>query len=167
MQTLLSYFLQTPAAWTLLIARLTLAVVFFAHGSQKVFGWFGGPGFSGAIDYFAKLHIPAFFAVLAIAAEFLGSLGLCVGLGTRLAALGLAVNMAVAVATVHAANGFFMNWHNEQPGEGIEYHLLVVGLCLILMIAGGGRFSLDRLLASHLVMNTAGASTPAFAVPRT
>ena len=155
MKTLLQYFLQTPAAWTLLTARLTLAVVFFAHGSQKVFGWFGGPGFGGAIKYFAGLHIPVFFAVLAIAAEFLGSLGLFVGLGTRLAALGLAVNMAVAVVTAHAANGFFMNWHNEQPGEGIEYHLLVVGLCLILMIAGGGRFSLDGLLASPLAVDGA------------
>ena len=155
MQTLLFYFLQTPAAWTLLIARLTLAVVFFAHGSQKVFGWFGGPGFGGAIQYFAELHIPAVFAVLAIAAEFLGGLGLFVGLGTRLAALGLAVNMAVAVITVHAANGFFMNWHNDQPGEGIEYHLLVMGLCLIVMIAGGGIFSLDGWLASHLTTGNA------------
>ena len=155
MQMLLPYLLQTPAAWTLLVARLTLAVVFFAHGSQKVFGWFGGPGFSGAIKYFAGLHIPAFLAVLAIAAEFLGSLGLFAGLGTRLAALGLAVNMAVAVITVHAANGFFMNWHNEQPGEGIEYHLLVGGLCLILIIAGGGSFSLDRWLASLLAIDSA------------
>ena len=159
MQTLLQSFLQTPAAWTLLIARLTLAIVFFAHGAQKVFGWFGGPGFRGAIQYFAGLHIPAVFAVLAIAAEFLGSLGLFVGLGTRLAALGLAVNMAVAVITVHAANGFFMNWHNEQPGEGIEYHLLVMGLCLILMIAGGGVFSFHRLLASLLGLETHAAST--------
>ena len=61
--------------------RLVLGVVFFAHGAQKTLGWFGGYGFSGTMGFFTgMMHIPALFAVLAIAAEFLGGLGLIVGL---------------------------------------------------------------------------------------
>ncbi len=160
MKTLLYRFLQTPASWVQVIARLTVAVVFFPHGAQKVLGWFGGPGFGGAIEAFASLHVPAFLAVLAIAAEFLGSLGLFVGLGTRLAALGITINMFVAVAMVHLQNGFFMNWQNDQKGEGAEYHILVVGLCLIILITGAGRFSLDRLLASRLAVEPDGTPMP-------
>jgi len=94
------------------------------------------------------MHIPALFAVLAIAAEFLGSLGLIVGLFSRIAAFGIAVNMVVAILTVHAANGFFMNWYGKQAGEGFEYHLLAIGLALIVIIQGGGALSLDRILSS-------------------
>src|ERR1700682_5009160 len=85
------------------ILRLVLGVVFFAHGAQKMLGWFGGPGFSGTMGLFTGyLHIPAPFAVLAIAAEFFGGLGLVLGFLTRIAAFGIAVNMMVAVAMVHS-----------------------------------------------------------------
>src|SRR3984957_15233864 len=84
------------------ILRVVLGVVFFAHGAQKALGWFGGYGFSGTMGMFTThMHIPAPFAALAIAAEFLGGLGLIVGLLTRIAAFGIAVNMVVAVLTVH------------------------------------------------------------------
>lgn len=126
------------------IIRVMLGVVFFAHGAQKMFGWFGGPGFSGAISYFAGLHIPAALALLAIAAEFFGSLGLIFGFLTRVAALGITVNMIVAIATIHIHFGFFMNWHGMQKGEGIEYHLLVLAMTVFLMIQGAGAFSLDQ-----------------------
>src|SRR5690349_23589697 len=90
-----------------LILRLVLGIVFFAHGAQKVLGWFGGPGFSGTMGMFTTyLHIPAPFAFLAIAAEFLGGLGLLLGFLTRIAAFGISVNMLVAIATVHLSNGF-------------------------------------------------------------
>ena len=128
-------------------ARLALGGVMFAHGAQKALGWFGGPGFQATMDAFThQMHIPAAFALAAIAAEFLGSLGLITGLLGRLAAFGIAVNMAVAIAMVHYPNGFFMNWQGHQAGEGFEYHLLAIGLALVVMINGSGAFSLDRWL---------------------
>ncbi len=131
------------------VLRVVLGVVFFAHGAQKVFGWFDGPGFSGAIQYFGSLHVPVFFALLAIAAEFFGSLGLISGLFTRVAAFGIAANMAVAIAIIHAHFGFFMNWHGKQQGEGIEYHLLVLAMTTFLMLRGAGAFSIDGKLAGN------------------
>lgn len=131
-----------------LIARLTLGVVMFPHGAQKVLGWFGGYGFSGTMGFFTgTMHIPALFAFLAIIAEALGSVALIVGAFGRLAAFGIAVNMTVAVAMVHYANGFFINWFGNQKGEGFEYHLLAVGLALIVMVYGSGKASIDRALA--------------------
>jgi putative oxidoreductase len=131
-----------------LIARLTLGLVMFPHGAQKALGWFGGHGFEGTMGFFTgMMHVPAFFAVLAIAAEFLGSLGLIVGLFSRVAAFGIATVMVVAITTVHLGNGFFMNWMGNQKGEGFEYHLLAIGLALIVMIQGGGAFSLDGIIS--------------------
>src|SRR5881398_3979970 len=101
------------------ILRLVLGAVFFAHGAQKMLGWFGGFGFSGTMGFFTgAMHIPAPLAFLAIAAEFFGSLGLILGFLTRIAALGIATNMAVAIATVQRAVGFFMNWKGKKKGEG-------------------------------------------------
>ncbi|HYT31736.1 MAG TPA: DoxX family protein [Thermoanaerobaculia bacterium] len=129
------------------ILRFVLGVVFFAHGSQKMLGWFGGYGFSGTMAYFTgPAHIPAVFAFLAIAAEFFGGLGLIFGFLTRIAAFGISVNMLVAIMTVHGALGFFMNWTGAQKGEGFEYHLLVLAMTAFLMIRGAGAFSLDRAI---------------------
>ncbi|MGA3186970.1 MAG: DoxX family protein [Bryobacteraceae bacterium] len=138
---------EESAATSLL--RLVLGVVFFAHGAQKMLGWFGGPGFSGAMGLFTGyLHIPAPFAFLAIAAEFFGGLGLILGFLTRIAAFGIAVNMVVAIAMVHSKFGFFMNWSGTQKGEGFEYHLLALAITAFLMIRGAGAFSLDRVIAT-------------------
>src|ERR1700720_2512839 len=121
------------------ILRLVLGVVFFAHGAQKMLGWFGGYGFSGTMGFFTgTMHIPAPLAFLAIAAEFFGGLGLILGFLTRIAAFGIAVNMVVAVVMVHGSNGFFMNWSGTQKGEGFEYHLLVLAVTAFLMIRGAG-----------------------------
>jgi putative oxidoreductase len=131
------------------VLRLVLGVVFFAHGAQKMFGWFGGFGFSGTMGFFTgTMHIPAPLAFLAIVAEFFGGLGLILGFLTRIAAFGIAVNMLVAIATVHSANGFFMNWNGRQKGEGFEYHLLVLAMTVFLMIRGAGGFSVDRSIAT-------------------
>src|ERR1700690_4514514 len=133
------------------ILRLVLGVVFFAHGAQKMLGWFGGPGFSGTMGMFTGyMHIPAPFAFLAIAAEFFGGLGLILGFLTRIAAFGIAVNKVVAIALVHSSFGFFMNWTGTQKGEGFEYHLLVLAITAFLMIRGAGAFSLDRVIATTL-----------------
>ncbi len=138
----------TDNDYVLTFVRVLLGVVFFAHGAQKMLGWFGGNGFEGTMGFFTQhLGIPAVFAFLAIAAEFFGSLGLISGFLTRLAAFGIACNMAIAVAMIHAHNGFFMNWTGAQKGEGIEYHLLVLALTVLLMIKGAGALSIDRLLS--------------------
>ena len=131
------------------ILRLALGIVFFAHGAQKMFGWFGGYGFSGTMGFFTgTMHIPAMFAFLAIVAEFFGGLGLILGFLTRIAAFGIAVNMVVAIATVHGAFGFFMNWSGAQKGEGFEYHLLVLAMTAFLMLRGAGALSVDRAIAT-------------------
>jgi putative oxidoreductase len=130
----------------LTVVRVVLGVVFFAHGSQKMLGWFGGYGFSGTMGFFEHNGIPAVFAFLAIAAEFFGGIGLLLGLLSRVAAFGITCNMLVAIATVHARNGLFMNWAGTQKGEGFEFHLLALALTFLIMVRGAGAFSLDRLL---------------------
>ncbi len=129
------------------ILRLMLGIVFFAHGAQKLLGWFGGYGFSATMGLFTgMLHIPAALAFLAIAAEFFGGLGLILGFLTRVAAFGIGINMIVAIAMVHGGFGFFMNWTGAQKGEGFEYHLLVLAMAVFLMIRGAGALSIDRAL---------------------
>jgi putative oxidoreductase len=131
------------------VLRLILGVIFFAHGAQKTLGWFGGYGFTGTMGFFTGvMHIPAVFAFLAIAAEFLGGLGLILGLLTRVASFGIFCNMIVAVALVHSRFGFFMNWTGAQKGEGYEYHLLLLATLAFLMIRGAGAASVDRVLSS-------------------
>jgi putative oxidoreductase len=148
----------TQADWTTTLLRLVLGAVMLPHGLQKVFGWFGGYGFTGTMSFFQQAHIPAVLAFLAITAEFAGSLGLITGFFTRIAAFGIAVNMAVAIQLVHRHVGFFMNWFGQYPSghEGFEYHLLVIGIALYLMVRGGGKASLDGALASQVP----GSSSP-------
>jgi putative oxidoreductase len=140
--------LATPNDVTLTVVRLALGVTFFAHGAQKILGWFGGHGFHGAMEFFTQhMGIPAPLAFLAICAEFFGGLGLIFGLLARIAAFGIMVNMLVAVAKVHRANGFFMNWTGQQKGEGFEYHLLAIALLIVVLVKGPGALSIDRALA--------------------
>ena len=140
--------LSTPNDFTLTILRLILGIVFFAHGAQKMLGWFGGYGFTGTMGFFTqKMGIPAPLAFLAICAEFFGGLGLIVGLLSRIAAFGIICNMLVAIATVHHVNGFFMNWSGQQKGEGFEYHLLAIAMGLTILIKGAGALSVDRILS--------------------
>jgi putative oxidoreductase len=148
---MLKKLVQTNDDAALLVLRVLLGVVFFPHGMQKLIGWFGGYGFAGTMDMFTtKMGIPAVFAFLAIMAEGLGSLGLITGLLTRVAAFGIAVNMAVAVYMLHFQHGFFMNWFGNQKGEGYEYHLLVIAIAVALMIRGGGKWSIDQGIAEGM-----------------
>ncbi|MBC5824708.1 MAG: DoxX family protein [Candidatus Eremiobacteraeota bacterium] len=132
----------------LLLLRLALAVVMFAHGAQKMLGWFGGAGFSGTMAFMTSSHIPAFLALIVMIVEFFGSIMLVLGLLTRLWALGIAIDMLVAVMMVHLPNGFFMNWTGQQHGEGFEFHIFPIVIGIALLIAGSGRFSLDDALAA-------------------
>lgn len=131
------------------VARLTLGIVMFPHGAQKVLGWFGGYGFEGTMGFFTgTMGLPWIVAFLVIMGEFLGSIGLIVGALSRVAAGGLVVIMLGAIFTAHLQYGFFMNWSGNQGGEGFEYHLLVIGLAIITVIRGGGAFSIDERLAA-------------------
>src|ERR1700688_1018942 len=148
---MLPWILGTNGDWLITIMRMVLGVVFFAHGAQLALGWFGGAGLQSTVRVFREhLRIPAPLALLSIAAEFLGGLGLIVGFLSRIAALGIAVVMIVALLAVHWKFGFFMNWYGEKQGHGIEYYILVLVLTLVVMIKGGGTFSLDQVLYQHV-----------------
>lgn len=138
--------MATSDSLTLTVLRIGLALVILPHGLQKALGAFGGYGFGATMGYFQSMGIPSVFAFLAICAEFLGPIGLLAGLLTRVAAFGITVNMIVAALMVHLPNGFFMNWSGQQAGEGYEFHILAAAMGIALMMAGGGRWSVDRSL---------------------
>jgi putative oxidoreductase len=138
---------RTRDDWAPAVLRVGLGAVMLPHGAQKAFGWFGGAGLSGTLGWFdSALSVPAPLTLLVIAAELFGALALIVGLATRLAAAGIGLVMLGAAALVHARHGFFMNWFANQAGEGFEYHLLALAISAALVIAGGGKGSLDRTL---------------------
>src|SRR5215468_9325523 len=109
----------------------------------------GGQGFASTLAFFTRSGIPPVLALLVIVTELLGPLGLALGLLTRMVAFGLLCEMLVAIVTVHWPHGFFMNWTGTQQGEGFEYHLLVIGMALTVLIVGAGAWSIDRALAGR------------------
>jgi putative oxidoreductase len=131
---------RTAVDWALLIARISVGIIFTAHGAQKLFGAFGGPGLSAVVEMMGPL------GYLVTIGEFFGGLGLILGVLSRFSAASITLIMLGAIATVHAKFGFFMNWTGTQPGEGFEYHLLAIGVLLSIVIAGPGRFALGHLL---------------------
>jgi putative oxidoreductase len=143
----------------LLVQRVLLGIVFFPHGAQKLLGWFGGFGFSDTMGFFTtQAGLPWIIAFLVIMGESFGSLMLVAGLLTRLAALGISAVMLGAIFTVHLQHGFFMNWAGNQKGEGLEYHLLALGLSIPIVIWGGGRYALDSVVLKHSRSTAAGAA---------
>jgi len=124
----------------LLLARVIVGVVFMAHGAQKLFGAFGGPGLSAVVGMMGPL------GYLVSIGEFFGGLGLVVGFLSRFSAASIIVIMLGAIVMVHGKVGFFMNWMGNQGGEGFEYHLLAIGILLVILIAGPGRYALGRYL---------------------
>lgn len=135
---------DTAREWGFVALRVGLGAIFFAHGAQKLLGWFDGPGLNGTIQFFgSQMGVPAPLAVLAIFTEFFGGLAVLFGVLTRLAGLGLAATMVVAAAKVHLANGFFINWMGTPGvGHGIEMNLALGAMALFLALAGPGQFAL-------------------------
>ncbi len=140
----MSKLLATSPDFTLTVARIVLAVIFFAHGAQKAFGWFGGPGFDNAITIFqTTMGIPAPLTVFVMFTELAGALGLALGLLSRIAAFGIMMLMIVAPFANGLYPQFFMNWAGRFMHEGYEYHLLAIALSLTVMVRGGGAWSVD------------------------
>lgn len=139
-----------PNDATLLFLRVSLGIILFPHGAQKLLGWFGGFGFDGTMSFFTiTMELPWIIGFLVILIEFFGSLALLVGIATRLIATGVIAVMTGAILTSHLQFGFFMNWLGDQQGEGFEFHLLVIVIATALLIRGGGKWSLDNLLANQ------------------
>lgn len=142
--------LSTDSSLSSLVLRLTVGVVFIAHGAQKLFGSFGGHGLEGTGQWMASIGLePGYLMALAAgSAEFFGGIALLIGLLTRPAAVLLAVTMLVAIVTVHLGNGLFMS------NNGYEFGLALMAIAIALLINGGGRLSLDQKLSQLLAKNT-------------
>lgn len=147
MKTILYLITKTSSCRAALILRLTLGIVFFPHGVQKILahGWAG----SIAI-YHDGMGLPILLSCLALATEVFAPLALFIGFFTRVAAFAIGFEMFMAIKMLHFKNGFFMNWFGQQAGEGYEYHLLIMGIALALILTGGGRWSLDRKISKSL-----------------
>jgi putative oxidoreductase len=138
--------LRTTTDPALLVARVALGAILFAHGAQKVLGLFGGRGLDATFRYFAGLGIPTYLGTAAISLEFVGGPLLILGFLSRLVGLATIVHMAVAMYLVARPFGFFMNWGNNQRGEGFEFHLIAIALAAVILSQGSGPVSLDRML---------------------
>jgi len=141
---------RTNNDWTGVIIRLTTGLILFPHGAQKMLGMFGGFGFSGEMDFLTgTVHLSWLIAFLVIIIEFVGSLSFIVGFASRAWAVLTIILMLGIIFSSHLDNGFFMNWFGNQKGEGFEYHLLVIGLCLAMLYNGSGKLSIDRALQEN------------------
>lgn len=148
MEDAIQFVFGTFPSWSHLVVRLILGIIFFAHGAQKVFGWFGGRGLRETIAGFRQMGIPPAATVVAACIECFGGLAMIVGFLARPAALGLIVVMLVAISKVHVRNGFFLNWSMAQgKGHGYEFNLALIAMALSILIGGGGLLSVDRLIA--------------------
>ncbi len=140
--------LRTTSSPLPTLARLAVGLILFPHGAQHVLGWFGGYGFQGTLGWMTgTLGFPAFLAVLALVTEITAPIALVLGLGGRVAALGV-IGLMLGATSTHLANGFFMNWFGALPAgsEGFEYHLLMIALAGIVALGGSGAWSLDQFL---------------------
>lgn len=147
---MLKKLITTDDSWTLFVARLTLGIVIFPHGAQKILGIWGGHGLQAVMDAFNQwFGIPSFLTMLVAFAEFFGMIALVLGFCSRFMAGSLALVMLGAIYFV-VNDHFFMNWYSEQRGEGFEFHLLAIGLSIVIMIGGSGKFSFDQWLMKKL-----------------
>nr|WP_136250597.1 DoxX family protein [Ningiella ruwaisensis] len=148
MNTILSHAFVKNGAYSPLALRLAAGLIFTAYGAQKLFGWFGGYGLEGTGQFMSSLGLePGYLmALLAGSAEFFGGLLLLLGLFTRPTAIALSITMLVAIVTVHLPNGLFM------ANNGYAFALALMAISLSLVVSGAGRFSLDNLLATRLIV---------------
>lgn len=151
MKAIKQFLATDQQSWSLLIVRLALGAALLPHGMQKALGLFGGYGFSGTVGFFESMGMPVIIGALVILAEFAGSIGVLLGLGTRFMAFSILLTMSGAmILGGHIQNGFFMNWFGNQKGEGIEYFILMLGIALAVTIGGSGKLSFDNLISKKL-----------------
>ncbi|GAA4323539.1 DoxX family protein [Mucilaginibacter gynuensis] len=136
-----------------LILRITLAVVLWPHGAQLLFGLFGGGGYSASMQFFGSIGLPAIVGFLNIFLLSIGTLFILTGLFTRVFALAFILLVLGMIFKAHFSFGFFMNWLGNQKGEGYEYHLLIIGIAISLIISGPGKKSLDYLISGKTDTN--------------
>lgn len=145
------FLFETENNWSSLALRLTLGIVLFPHGAQKMLGWFGGYGFTGTMTFFTdSMQLPWIVGFLVIVIEFVGAISLVVGFATRAWSISVIVLMIGIIISSHLPFGFFMNWSGSQTGEGYEYHLLMIGMAIALFLSGGGSFSFDKRISASL-----------------
>ena len=138
---------QTNESNASTIIRIVLGLILLPHGAQKMLGWFGGYGFNGTMGFLTgTAGLPWIMAFLVIAIEFFGAIALIVGFATRIVAVGIISLFTGIIATSHLQNGFFMNWYGNLKGEGYEFHLLIIGMAIALLVSGAGKWSVDYAL---------------------
>lgn len=129
-----------------LVTRLTIAIVLFPHGAQKLLGWWNGHGYGGTMHYFTHtVGIPYELGFLVIMIEFWCPILLVLGIWTRLSAAAIMVVMAGVIISVQHQY-FFMDWFRNQQSEGMEFFLLMIGLCMVSILNGTGKFSAIHFL---------------------
>jgi putative oxidoreductase len=147
-KTIMKKIFQTNESHASTIIRIVLGLILFPHGAQKMLGWFGGYGFSGTMGFLTgTAGLPWIIAFLVIAIEFFGAIALIFGFATRIVSAGIISLFTGIILTSHFQNGFFMNWFGTQSGEGYEYHLLVIGICIAILLTGSGKYSVDNLIS--------------------
>lgn len=144
-----THLFQTSENWGATALRMVLGIILFTHGAGAMLGWFGGYGFTATTAFLQQVYaLPWIVAAFVICVQFFGSIMLVAGMATRVAALGV-FGMFIGMALNHVENGLHMNWSGQNAGEGYEYHLLVLSMCLALVVHGGGSLSLDRMLIKN------------------
>lgn len=148
---MMEQFFNSQNNWAGLLLRVTIAVVLFPHGAQKLLGWFGGFGFDGTMQYFTQtVKLPYIIGLLVILIEFFAPIALVLGVGSKILAAVIAILFFGIMLTSHLNFGFFMNWMGNQAGEGLEYFLLAIGASLALMLNGSGKFAIDNMIVAAL-----------------
>ena len=133
--------------WTGVIIRLTIGLILFPHGAQKMLGMFGGYGFTGTMGFFTNtMKLPWIIGFLVIIIECIGALSLIAGFASRIWSVLIIILFTGIIFSSHVNYGFFMNWFGNQKGEGYEYHLLVIGLAIATLLNGSGKYSVDEKL---------------------
>jgi len=137
---------ETSESYAPLFLRVILGLVILMHGMQKLFGCFGGLGFSKTMLFFTEsVGLPWIMGFLLIILETVGAIALITGLATRVFAFFYIILPLGMIFTTHLKNGFFMNWFGTLKGEGYEYFILWIGIALALLILGGGKYAIDKM----------------------